>query len=532
MKKNDSLFPKLILLSLILSAIVACFDKPTNGQNNQNGEATISITTGRVGALSKDVSIIDLNYLILKITSPGEDTILDTLPLSGNDANNFQTSYFNLTSQVTWTLNARTVDQNGMVIHSGQTSFVVPPNEVANVSLNLDSRYFMLNAHYFPIPDSVDRLTLESNGQILKDTIFPVQSLLGDTVSLSHDYMWVDTSHYVVMSAWGSMWGLYQTLYQGDTTISVLPGTDTTINLTLYWVGPGEAPNGTGEINVALGVIGTVDVYGEFDSSSSSSIMDSLSSSSEDSLSSPSSGLWWQPAPGTTFHWQLQDSVDLNRDVDMYDIDLFDTPFDDITYLKNRGVTVMCYFSAGSWENWRFDANDFPEIILGNDLDGWDGEKWLDIRDTANLWPLMQARLDLAVEKGCDGVEPDNVDGYTNNSGFSLTPSDQLIYNEWLANEAHARGLSIGLKNAVELIPDLVDNFDWALNEQCFQYEECGEYAAFTIAGKAVFGVEYELIASDFCDDANAAGYSWIQKPDYTLDGRVGTECWNWSPAP
>lgn len=41
----------------------------------------------------------------------------------------------------------------------------------------------------------------------------------------------------------------------------------------------------------------------------------------------------------------------------------------------------------------------------------------------------MQARLDLAVQKGCDGVEPDNVDGYQNNSGFPLTAQDQLAYN-------------------------------------------------------------------------------------------------------
>ena len=56
----------------------------------------------------------------------------------------------------------------------------------------------------------------------------------------------------------------------------------------------------------------------------------------------------------------------------------------------------------------------------------------------------MQARLDLAVSKGCVGVEPDNVDGYQNSSGFPLTAADQLAYNRFLAGEARARGGAAG----------------------------------------------------------------------------------------
>jgi hypothetical protein len=67
-----------------------------------------------------------------------------------------------------------------------------------------------------------------------------------------------------------------------------------------------------------------------------------------------------------------------------------------------------------------------------------------------SLGPILFARLDLAVAKGCDGVEPDNVDGYANNTNFPLTVQDQLQFNIWLANEAHARGLSIGLKNDLD----------------------------------------------------------------------------------
>src|SRR3972149_750836 len=82
--------------------------------------------------------------------------------------------------------------------------------------------------------------------------------------------------------------------------------------------------------------------------------------------------------------------------------------------------------------------------------------------------PIMRERFDLCRDKGFDGIEPDNMDGYTNDTGFPLTYEDQLRYNLWLAQEAHARGLSIGLKNDPDQGTDLVHDFAWALSEDCF----------------------------------------------------------------
>ena len=100
----------------------------------------------------------------------------------------------------------------------------------------------------------------------------------------------------------------------------------------------------------------------------------------------------------------------------------------------------------------------------------------------------MIGRLDLAKSKGCDGVEPDNIDVYTqtNGGGFKITYQDQITYNTWLAREAHNRDLSIGLKNDVDQVKDLVTHFDWALNEQCYQYNECDTLIPF-IRGKSLF---------------------------------------------
>ena len=226
----------------------------------------------------------------------------------------------------------------------------------------------------------------------------------------------------------------------------------------------------------------------------------------------------WQPALNTSWQWQLSDApIDQSFDVEMYDIDLFENDASVIAALHASGRRVICYLNAGGWEDWRPDAGQFSEGVIGKNLDGWPGEKWLDIRQMDLLAPILEARLDMCKEKGFDGVEPDNVDGYQNDTGFPLNYNDQLRFNLWLSAEAHERGLSIGLKNDLEQIPDLVEHFDWALNEECFAYDECELLMPFTEAGKAVFNVEYELETSEFCQRAHALSFNSMRK-NWELD--------------
>ena len=196
------------------------------------------------------------------------------------------------------------------------------------------------------------------------------------------------------------------------------------------------------------------------------------------------------PSLNTSWHWQLQGNINTSYNVEIYDIDLFDTSADFIKNLHSQGKKVICYFSAGTYENYRIDKNDFPKHILGKTMEDWEEEKWLDIR-SETLIPIMGARLDLAVIKGCDGIELDNIDAYSNDSGFDLSYNDQLAYNKFLANESRKRGLSVGLKNDLNQIKDLIEYFDFAVNEQCFEYNECEYLKIFIDNGKAVFNAEY-----------------------------------------
>src|SRR5437867_9714950 len=220
----------------------------------------------------------------------------------------------------------------------------------------------------------------------------------------------------------------------------------------------------------------------------------------------------WRPAPRTTWQWQLTGSpIDTSLVVQMYDVDLFDTNPIVVSTLHGQGRKAICYMSAGTWEDWRPDASQFPASVKGKG-NGWAGEKWLDIRNLGVLGPLMEARMDLCKAKGFDGIEPDNVDGYANTTGFPLSNVDQMKFNTFLANAAHARGLSVGLKNDLDQVAALQPLFDWALNEQCFQYKECSSLTPFVKAGKAVFQVEYRLTTTQFCTQANNMNFNSMRK--------------------
>jgi len=200
---------------------------------------------------------------------------------------------------------------------------------------------------------------------------------------------------------------------------------------------------------------------------------------------------WWTPDPDQSIHIQYEGEIDLSVNADIFNLDLFETTPEEIQTLHRRNIKVICYLNAGAWENWRSDREAFPQEILGKKYQGWPGEYWLDIRQIDALESIMGARLDLCVEKGFDGVEPDNMDGYQNQTGFPLKYEDQLKYNRWFAEEAHKRNLAIGLKNDPDQAEELVTAFDWITTESCFEENWCEKVIPFILAEKPVFAIEY-----------------------------------------
>lgn len=229
---------------------------------------------------------------------------------------------------------------------------------------------------------------------------------------------------------------------------------------------------------------------------------------------------------GTTWIWDLENSsIPTTLSAQVYVVDLFGTSSAKIQEYKNAGKKVVCYFSAGSYENWRSDASQFPSDtycspgedcnesihIMGDWCEsGGSCEWWLDHRKQA-VRTVMEARLQLARDKGCDAVEPDNVDAYahddeiscTDQSCWGITAADQLAYNRWLADTAHAKCLGIALKNDIDQVAQLASSFDFAINEECQRYDECEVYKTwFVNQNKAVFNAEYR-------EDAGGDTVNW-----------------------
>jgi hypothetical protein len=187
-------------------------------------------------------------------------------------------------------------------------------------------------------------------------------------------------------------------------------------------------------------------------------------------------------------------------------------------------------------ETWRPDYPQYSSFnascggcLFGKPVGGFRDEFWLNINtnvsgvnpntgqtETAQQFIIdeLSARLDKARSLGVDAIEFDNVDAYQNKTGLTISAATQEQFDATIANLAHSKGFTVGLKNDLGQANDLQPYFDFAINEQCWQYNECnypppglqvwpGTY------GKAVFNVEYKLAASKFCLQANSASYNF-----------------------
>lgn len=221
----------------------------------------------------------------------------------------------------------------------------------------------------------------------------------------------------------------------------------------------------------------------------------------------------WHPAPRTAaWQWQLQGRLDPDLPASVYDVDGFETTKREVAALHAGGRRAICYLDVGSWESYRPDRDEFPRAVIGRRYEGFPDERWLDASRYRLFRKPLEARIAMCARKGFDAVEPDNLAGFENRTGFDITAADQLRFNRWIATQVHRRGMAVALKNDPEQAAQLVGSFDFAIVEECFQYDECGKFSPFVRAGKAVFEAEYELPTSRFCDQAKALGFSAIRK--------------------
>jgi hypothetical protein len=234
-----------------------------------------------------------------------------------------------------------------------------------------------------------------------------------------------------------------------------------------------------------------------------------------------SAATWWHPPQQLTWYWQLSGTPKLEP-VMAIDIDGFNNGASEVAALHAAGQRAICYIDVGTAENWRPDYGRFPPSVLGTG-NGWPGETWLNVADLATLEPIMTARFAMCQAAGYDAVEPDNMDGYENSTGFAITAAQQATYDEWVAEEVHSLGMAVFEKNDPDQASTLEPYFDGVIDEQCNEYGGCSAYGPYLSAGKPVLNAEYTG-GTSFCAADNAAG---IMGALYSvnLDGSTYTPC-------
>ncbi|CAM9590329.1 unnamed protein product [Ectocarpus sp. 13 AM-2016] len=174
--------------------------------------------------------------------------------------------------------------------------------------------------------------------------------------------------------------------------------------------------------------------------------------------------------------------------------------------------------------------------VVGNSWNDWQGEKFLDITQHS-VRGLMEARVEKAARMSCDAVEPDNMSNWNQEgTGLTISRDEPVTYNKYQNRKAvtflqffsdfgslfwvREHGMHVGMKNAIELLGDLSDYYDFGINESCHVWKECGAYKIpFTDKDKPVFNVECD---ADYgiCDEANGERLDTIFK-EYDLNAAM-----------
>ena len=284
----------------------------------------------------------------------------------------------------------------------------------------------------------------------------------------------------------------------------------------------------------------------------------------------------WRPPPAARWQYQLESSGGRHASTggidvgicepphsgggcvhpDVFDIDLYvdgrvsgnDHTVDTaaVNAIHGRGAHAICYMSAGTAERFRSDYHKYVSFdrrhhhsLIGKPFSRrFPNEYWLNLKNGRGQRDFVLGRVEARTAKcaraGFDGVEYDVVDAYAQGhrvTGWHISARNQLVFDRALAGIAHRNGLSVALKNDLGQVPKLEPRFDYAINEQCFQFRECTNnpapgYTAFTRAGKAVFQVEYQIPPKRFCGRATALGIDSIKKAgDFSLRAMPWRPC-------
>ncbi len=257
-------------------------------------------------------------------------------------------------------------------------------------------------------------------------------------------------------------------------------------------------------------------------------------------LTAAAVGCAWTPAPAAaavTASWQYQLNwpIDTSVNASVFDIDWNAAESGAsvqqlaavVSTLHAKGAKVICYVDTGGWENYRADADSYPEEILGNTVGGWPDERYVDVRRWDVLSPILEKRFQQCSTAGFDGVETDLDDQYLADTGFGLTKMDYVLFVQRMSVTINRLGMDWYLKNGItgDDFIQLVEPYAaGTVNESCWTYNECGWLAPFRESGKPIYNVEYTGSQSRVCPRAQSFPTRTVRK-EYNLNSRYVWSC-------
>lgn len=219
--------------------------------------------------------------------------------------------------------------------------------------------------------------------------------------------------------------------------------------------------------------------------------------------------------PGQRLHYQVSGTPSIEVAADVFVLDLFDAEPAQLDAARAAGGVTVAYFSAGSFEPWRPDADAFPVDAIGARLTDYPNERWLD-PNSRQVRAIMRARLERARDKGFEAVFPGALDAYLASSGFALSATDQRDYARFLSAEARRLGLSPGLSGGFASARDLAPDFDFAIDVGCLAADSCERLRPLLDRGQAVFDLEVSGELAELCPRAEAFGIALaLKRPSF-----------------
>ncbi len=175
---------------------------------------------------------------------------------------------------------------------------------------------------------------------------------------------------------------------------------------------------------------------------------------------------------------------------------------------RDRGAAAVpgkyniCYVNAFQTQAGEdaFWKAEHPDLLLRTVSGGgfvgdpdWPGEIILDTATTAKraaIATVVGSWIADCAARHFQAVELDNLDSWVRSKG-AMTQADNVAMAILLTARAHAAGLAAGQKNTAELgrTGKDVARFDFAVAEECQQYDECDAYT--DVYGRDVIEIEY-----------------------------------------